>query len=128
MFLLTISILFYDTKQTLRGKNKTGTSHGAEAGLPLSSAGGRPTSTRGDICRLGCLTLRWVRPEHHMALELACPCPGRESGPYPRVGTPSTWVVCPCAGLDPSATWCWGWLFFPRHKPGPCPHVRTPST
>jgi len=74
---------------------------------------------------LGCLSLCRVRPERHVALGLACPCPcpcpGQESGPRSHAGTPGTWAVCPGIGLDPSATWRWGWLSLPWAWARPAP-------
>jgi len=51
------------------------------------------------------MPLRLARPEHHVALGLACPCPGREPGLRPHVGTPGTWAACPFTRSDPRATW-----------------------
>jgi len=45
-----------------------------------------------------------------MAMGLACPCPRRELGLRPHVGTPDAWVICPCAGSNPCARWRWGCL------------------
>ncbi|KAL9393853.1 hypothetical protein Peur_013138 [Populus x canadensis] len=86
-------------------QGKTRTPRGADAGLPLPWVRGRLASPREDTWRLGCLPLQWVRPEHHVVLGLACPCLGQESGPRPPMRIPGTWVVCPSAGSDSSATW-----------------------
>jgi len=52
------------------------------------------------------MPLRWVKPERHPVLGLACPCPGRESGLRPHVRTPGAWAAAlalgqtraPCGG------------------------------
>ena len=65
------------------------------------------------------LLLRWVRPNHHVAL--GCPCPERELARAPPVGTLGVGAACPCASSDPSARWRWFPLPWVGAKPPP-PH------
>jgi hypothetical protein len=54
--------------------------------LSLPWAWARLAPPLGDTWRLGCLPLSWVRPEHHVALKLACPCPRLELACAPTWG------------------------------------------
>jgi hypothetical protein len=66
---------------------------------------GLDRAPRVETWSLSCLPLRWVRPERHVVLGLACLCPGRKSGLRPHMGTPGTWAACPCARSDQRVTW-----------------------
>jgi len=65
---------------------------GVRAGLlALPWVGARPAPPLGDTWRLGYLPLRWVRPEHHGELGLACQ--GRPTRPARHVARPSAWAA-----------------------------------
>ena len=65
------------------------------AGLPWASA--RLTPPREDTWRLGSPTLALGQARAPRGTGAGLPCPGREPGPFPHVGTPGTWAALPRA-------------------------------
>jgi hypothetical protein len=73
------------------------------------------------------LPLRWVRPVRHVALRLACPCPGHEPAWAPTWGHLA--LGLPTLALGQSRVPGGVGVDFPcpGREPGSCPHMRTPD-